>query len=116
MGDQWPVEAVLSEVTAICSNATAQDVVVGPVPNGQTWIVERVQAYDPDHTVTSLELIIVRGGLVFRLDRYVPAAAVYQYTFTGRAYVPEGCSVGVRFNAATSADYLRVTVNGRISR
>lgn len=109
---EWRGEPILTEAAEVCSNATAQVVSIGPVPPGDDWTIERVQAYDADNTVTSYELVIVRGGLAFRLDRYVPAAAVKQYTFTGEVYVPGGCSVGVRFNAATSGDMLRVTING----
>jgi hypothetical protein len=109
-------ETILSEATEACTNATAQTVSVGPVPPGEQWVIERVQAYDSDHTVTSCDLIISRGGLQFRLDRTVPAAAVNQYTFADKLIVPEGCYVGARFNGATSGDLLRVTVNGRSYR
>jgi hypothetical protein len=106
------VPALLVQVDEACSNATSQLVESDPVKPGELWVVEKVLAYDPDNTVTSFDLFIRRGGLNFRVDRYVPAAATNQHQFDGPLYVPEGCAIGVGFNAATLTDRLQVTLNG----
>ena len=106
------VPALLVRIDEACTDATSQLVETDPVKPGELWVITQVQAYDPDNTVTSFDLFIRRSGLNFRVDRYVPAAAVNQATFAGLFFVPEGCAIGVSFNAATLTNTLQVTLNG----
>lgn len=91
---------------------TTEDVELGPVPVGLTWVLNHVAVEDETTAFTSVRVGIGQANDFRPLEEHVGGVAGELYTVPEPVYVPEGKFIRARFVGTTSADKLALYING----
>ncbi len=92
--------------------ATNEDVDLGPVPEGLTWVVQHAAVEDETTAFTSVRIGIAQANDFRPLEEHIGGVAGELYTVPEPIYVPEGKFLRARFVGTTSGDKLALYING----
>ncbi len=89
-----------------------EDIDLGPVPEGLTWVVQHAAVEDETTAFTSVRVGVATADGFRPIEEHVGGVAGELYTVPDRIYVPAGKFLRARFVGTTSADKLALYVNG----
>ena len=96
--------------------AATEDIELGPVPKGLTWVVNHVAVEDETTAFTSVRVGVGQANDFRPLEEHIGGVAGELYTVPEPIYVPEGKFLQVRFVGTLSGDKLAVYINGHQER
>ena len=92
--------------------ASNEDVELGPVPKGLTWVINHVAVEDETTAFTSVRVGVAQANDFRPIEEHIGGVAGELYTVPEPIYVPEGKFLRARFVGTTSGDKLAVYING----
>ena len=91
---------------------TNEDIDLGPVPEGLTWIIRHAAVEDETTAFTSVRVGVATADSFRPIEEHVGGVAGELYTVPDTIYVPTGKFLRARFVGTTSGDKLALYVNG----
>lgn len=108
-GLQYPLMERRSNLSA---TGTLDELLFGPVPSRNIWVVKTLTAVDLTNAFTSLQILLRGAGYDhYVLQDYSLLAGRY-YWFAGEIWIPETRYLVVQFTGATASDKLHAYLNG----
>ena len=106
---------VIRSMTALCTNATVQDVSIDEWNNNVNMIWREVTGIDRSNAPTLLEVGVKRGGNFYPFRSNTPGAAGRSVRLHGQFTAPGQFCPTARFWGATLGDTLELYVAGEVA-
>ncbi len=110
------IEPLDDSKKAKSGGAATEDVELGPVPEGVTWVLNHVAVEDETTAFTSVRVGVGQANDFRPVEEHIGGVAGELYTVPEPIYVPEGKFLRAQFVGTTSGDKLAVYINGHLVR